>query len=742
MTERSPSLLDAFRTRRKDTRFILRMLALLLLCLTAVFYLLLEGRDLPSTLVANRLLLFVLWYINVVLILTVLFILARSLFKLIVERRHRVLGTKFKSKLLATYIGLSLVPILLLYLYGSQLLQSSVERWFAAPVERVLRQGSAVAERTFRLVEEWTTHDAQVVAEGLSGLQLDRLRQRRLDQRLQESLGRQGLHFLGVYQESEFVGGVVDPEGGLRDLPEPGRAMLVEAAGGATTPRIVAAPRGDGQLVLVAVPIPESSPAGGVLVAGRLLPPALAAEAKQLVDAYQGYRQLKSQEPEITASQRNIFLLATLLILLASTWVGLYLARRVTVPIQALAEGTRRISGGDLAHRVEVEADDELGVLVDSFNSMTAELMRHRLLLETGNRELSTANRELAEERALVEAVLQSVAAGVIAIDGAGRVFLCNGAALAMLRQSEADVRGRPLREAWADPEREKLLALVEPQPAPVVSQEVRLVLGGEWKTFAVTRMPLPAEPAGEGGAAGEPGGQVLVLEDLTELIKAQQLAAWNEAARRIAHEIKNPLTPIQLAAERVLRKYQQGQSDLGPALEEGVRIIVREVDTLKRMVDEFSRFARMPRPQPVEVDLEELVGETVKLYRGVKPGVEVAMRVAPEANRAWADAEQLRGALINLLDNAVEATDAPGLVEVRTERSDGRLQLQVADSGRGIPPAAKEKLFLPHFSTKGRGTGLGLAIVHRIVSDHHGTLRVEDNRPKGTVFTIDLPAR
>jgi signal transduction histidine kinase len=158
--------------------------------------------------------------------------------------------------------------------------------------------------------------------------------------------------------------------------------------------------------------------------------------------------------------------------------------------------------------------------------------------------------------------------------------------------------------------------------------------------------------------------------------------------------------------------------------------------------VDEFSRFARMPRPQPVEVDLEELVGETVRLYRGVKPGVEVAMRVAPEASRAWGDAEQLRGALINLLDNAVEATEAPGLVEVRTERCDGRLQLQVADSGRGIPPAAKEKLFLPHFSTKGRGTGLGLAIVHRIVSDHHGTIRVEDNEPQGTVFTIDLPAR
>jgi two-component system nitrogen regulation sensor histidine kinase NtrY len=436
--------------------------------------------------------------------------------------------------------------------------------------------------------------------------------------------------------------------------------------------------------------------------------------------------------------------MVTLLILLASTWVGLYLARRVTGPIQALAEGTRRISGGDLAHRVEVEADDELGVLVDSFNSMTAELLRHRELLETGNRDLSAANRRLDDERALLEAVLHSVAAGVIALDAEERVFLCNGAALAMLRQAEEEVRGRPVRQAWADPERGKLLALLDAPTSPE-GEQVRLVLGGEWKTFAVTRTPLrawldAARLAGSAGAGGAEG-QVLVIEDMSELIKAQQLAAWNEAARRIAHEIKNPLTPIQLAAERVLRKHEQGQ-DVGPALEQGVRIIVREVESLKRMVDEFSRFARMPRPQPVEVDLAAMLGETVKLYRGLKPGVEVEARVGEDAGFAWADAEQLRGALINLLDNALEATEAPGRVEVRTERSDGRLSLQVADTGRGIPAHAKEKLFLPHFSTKGRGTGLGLAIVHRVVADHHGTIRVEDNQPRGTVFTIDLPAR
>jgi len=242
------------------------------------------------------------------------------------------------------------------------------------------------------------------------------------------------------------------------------------------------------------------------------------------------------------------------------------------------------------------------------------------------------------------------------------------------------------------------------------------------------------------GDAAGAPAGAVVVLEDLTELIKAQQLAAWSEAARRVAHEIKNPLTPIRLAAERMLRKQEEGDAGAGASVREGVEIIVREVETMKRMVDEFSRFARMPRPQPAEVDVSQWLAETLHLYRGVKPGVEVAGAVGAGAETARLDAEQMKRALINLLDNAVEATPAPGEVEVAVERLDGRLEIRVSDTGPGIPREARDKIFMPYFSTKGRGSGLGLAIVHRIVSDHYGTVRVEENAPRGSVFVISLP--
>ena len=503
---------------------------------------------------------------------------------------------------------------------------------------------------------------------------------------------------------------------------------------------------------------PDGPPAGAVVVAGVLIDPQLAGKVRNLRQAYLAYRQVEVQRDNLAASHLMTFLMVTLLILLASSWTGLYLARRVTVPIQALAAGTRRISLGDLDHQVETDADDELGVLVESFNRMTRELKRNKEVIEHSNAELMGANRDLAEERSLIAAVLDNVAAGVISIDPQGRILTCNGAALAMLHQDAAEVLGRPAAEAWADPERARLAALVRETGGAVaaattgeavdaaaapglprrLTREIHLRLGGEWKVLEVKVTPLEAAAAG----GGDQFGRVLVLEDLSELIKAQQLAAWSEAARRIAHEIKNPLTPIKLSAERVLKRYRQGDPNLGEALEEGVEIIGREVATLQAMVDEFSRYARMPRPHPTPVDVGRLITEILDLYRDLKAGVEVATEIDAALGEVSLDPQQMRRALINLIDNAIEATTAPGRVTVGAERADGHLAIHVADTGRGIPPEARDKLFLPYFSTKGRGTGLGLAIVERIVTDHHGRLRVEDNHPRGTVFTIELPLR
>ncbi len=731
-------LREQIRRRHKDSRFIIGGLSLLLVLLTLVYAFIQRSRDLPSDLVTNKVLLFVLWYANVVLILTIVFVLLRNLLKLLVERHHRILGSKFKTKLLATYIGLSLLPGLLLFAYGSRLLQGWIDRWFDEPaVTQVAAQGHAVALALDRHIEATRLRDSARVLREIEDVDLANARRRpQLDRRLRRLLAELELDYLAVYERTDFVQALLNPQAGLTDLPELDPRFLLEALKKGEAVRIVSPSAGEERLILTAVAAAET--AGNprpVVIGGQLLDAELASKSRQLVQAFQGYRQLELRKSEIEAGYVLTFMMVTLLILLASSWVGLYLARRVTVPIQALAEGTRRISEGDLDYRVEVDAGDELAVLVESFNRMTAELARNKELLEEGNVELVAANRRLAEERAVIAAVLENVAAGVISVGEDARILTCNGAALAMLGQSEEQVVGRPAREAWSDGERGKLAELFEGEPreAGRTVQDVRLLLGGEWKSFEakVTTMRDPR---------GEVGGRVMVLEELTELVKAQQMAAWSEAARRIAHEIKNPLTPIKLSAERLLRKWRQQDPDLGSALEEAVELISNEVRAMKGMVDEFSRFARMPRPRPAEVDLRKLVDETLNLYAGLKPGVEVRGQVEPAAQTAWLDGEQLKRALINLLDNALAATDAPGEVKVSVHRQDGHLEIDVADSGSGIPADAKDKLFLPHFSTKGRGTGLGLSIVHRIVAEHHGTIRAEENKPRGTVFRIRLP--
>lgn len=726
------------------------MLLLLLVC-SIFYYLLLRGRGLPAEMASDKLLLFVLWYINIILILAILFVLVRSVFRLILERHHRILGSKFKTKLVLTSIALSLIPVLILFPFATRLLLESFDQWFALPVEEVVSQAADTADALSRQIENTNLRDARRVLRELAELDIEDLDQRPgLQHRLQELREELQLHYLAIYDGTEPIHGTADPLSGfqrapsfrglspfLREAAEKGQAIHLEDSLDI-----------DGRLILAAVssqrpaPTPEEGQETGeevelppkpkhtVVVAGTVLPPDIAEKSESLVLAYQSYLRLAVERVDLRAAYLLNLLMVTLLVVLAFSSIGLRLARRITEPIQALADGTRRISSGDLDHQVEVAVDDELGVLVNAFNQMTQELKRNKELVDTQNRQLTHTNKRIA-------AVLQNVAAGVLSISAEGKILTCNGAALEILGQRAEDVIGNQTDEAWIDPERAKLASLLAEDftIGGQLNHQLNITIGGVWKTLEVKVTTLPGS---DGQAVG---GRVVVLEDFTELIYAQKMATWNEVARRIAHEIKNPLTPIRLTAERLLRKYRQNDPSLGPMLEEGVEIIVREVSSLKNMVDEFSRFARMPRPQPQEIDMEQMSREILALYKDLKSGVEVRGSIDEHAQTVRFDREQLKSVLINLLDNAIEATDAPGEVSLTTRPSkNGSVRLDVSDTGRGVSNEDKEKLFLPYYSTKGRGTGLGLAIVHRIVSDHNAAIHIEDNHPRGSVFSLDIP--
>jgi two-component system nitrogen regulation sensor histidine kinase NtrY len=430
----------------------------------------------------------------------------------------------------------------------------------------------------------------------------------------------------------------------------------------------------------------------------------------------------------------------TLLILFSVTWIGLYLSKRITVPIQMLAAGTREISSGNLDYRVKVQAGDELGILVDSFNTMTQELSANRGTIERRNLELRDSNLALEERRRYIETLLENITTGVISLDGQGRITTMNRAAHRILGvPRRAGVPGATiseLLEGRADlPPFGEAIGRVQTQAERSLERELQFAVEGRTVTAAAH---LSALEDVQGGYLG----MLIVLEDLTHLIKAQRVAAWREVARRIAHEIKNPLTPIQLSAERMLKNWREQNPRLGEIVEEGSATIVREVQSLKSLVDAFTRFAQEPRVQPVPVALDNVIDDALAHFSGRNQELQIVRRSQPETPQVNVDPEQMRRVFINLIDNAVEAMQGRGQVVIGTRflKRPQMVRIEVSDPGPGISAEDRDKLFLPYFSTKPRGTGLGLAIVNRIISDHHGAIRVRDNPPHGTTFVIDLP--
>ena len=718
--ERRVPLVAELRRHRKENRLVVFLALAVLVVWSASSVLRQRAEEMEPATITRGLLLFVLSYLNVTLIAAVLFVLCRTLIKVWLERRRGVLGSRFKTRLLVTYIGLTAIPIGLLFFTATGFLQRSIDRWFSSPVREVVTRARSVEDMAERRIAEGAMEDARA----LSRLTMGGLPATGLQSGLEDFRREERLDSVEVYGRDAREGAVAGfgevaplPADTLRSAFSRGEALKIEVLR-------------DGSHLFRA-----AKRAGGrIFVTGIRIPPADARSMRAIASAWSDYRKLEVQKPAIKAANVSTFLLITLAVLLAAIWTGMTLARRITGPIAALAESTRRIRSGDFSARVDVAATDELGVLVDSFNSMAAGLQEARDTTLKSNEELQEINRRLDLERRLLATVLGSVTTGVIAFDAEGRVTVANPAARSLLSLGEADVTLERLR---ARPELAPLVFLLEEAGEGVAKAGPReLILSGDGgeRRLEIAVRPLSA-------AAGDRGGWVVAVEDTTHVAREQKLAAWSEVARRVAHEIKNPLTPIRLSAERIARRMRSGEADLPETIERGTKVIVDEVGVLKSLVDEFSRFARLPEMKPEPVDLAALAASAVRLFEGVRDGISVRVESRLARDRVLLDPEQIKRVLINLIDNALEACGPAGEIVVQLSGGARGVTIEVSDTGRGIPPRDREKLFLPDFTTKGRGTGLGLAIVSRIVADHNGTIRVEDNRPKGARFIIELPA-
>ena len=724
---------------RNNAPLVLLWTAAALAVFVGLQVLLRKSRDFSPDFLAS-VLLYGLTVVNISLLLVLLFVLGRNLVRVVMERRRRVLGARFRMRLMLVFILMAVAPALLLMVVGSDLIQQTVDRWFNVDVERIVTSLQTLGTSVRSAHIDRSRVGAEALARDIeSGALLDAPNQGRLRRTIEARARDLRIDVVSVVTREGELLAVVDP-----------RVPSAEAAGGASeelaqsalsgTPAEALAPFAAGEMARVAVPVHGASgTVKGAVVVSTFVPMAVAAEMREVEERYTKYRKAESFKEPIKAVYLSLYLFPALLILFGAVWLSLYLAGRITTPLRLVAEGAERIASGERGVRVDFPSgDDEFTALIASFNRMSERLARSEEEVEHTRAGLTRKNQELEERRRLMETVLETVGTGIVVVDAEGTITGLN-AAVTRLVDVQGDQVGQRLSDAFTGPGRQEVASLIARQLAGRgARQEREIVFPGQGRDrqLSVTVVPLPGPP-------GSAPGAVAVLDDLTPLMRAQKVAAWGEVAKKLAHEIKNPLTPIQLSAQRIRRAYLREDPDFEKVLGECTTAIVSEVDALKNLVDEFAQFARLPAANLVPGSLHDVIDQALSLYDGLFSGVTVERRLAGNLPPVRLDSDQMKRVLINLVDNAIEATGKQGTVTISTEfdRAQGRVRMGVADDGPGIDPADRDKLFVPNFSTKKRGSGLGLAIVNRIVQDHYGVIRVEPIVPHGAKFIVELPA-
>jgi len=662
-------------------------------------------------------------------------VLGRNLLKLYAERRQGVAGSKFRTRLVVVSLLLSFLPVIAMFWFSYGLMNRSIDKWFSQPVEEVRADTAAMSALLYDYAGQNATSEAQSIA------QTDEFQRAIASKDFSDATAELREHIPTL--EGGFVLALANGNAAASlNTPAPWADMKdrfpVQPALRGEHPHFK---WGETDYIVAAAPFQN----GTVLVA-MPLPPKFAQTARQIQESQQRYVELAAKRKLFRRTYIGYLLLLTVVVLFASTWLALLLSKLVNRPVAALAAGTEAISKGQLDYRVDIRATDELAELVQSFNSMAEQLESSQRQIEASSRDVGVANEALESRRRYIETVLESLPTAVISIDAARRVTLANAAFSRMFYLE---------RSEYVSPASLVNLPLCDVIPADVLADLEPLLRRADRMGITAANMELDLPRAQLNVAvtvsalsrAAEGLGYVVVFEDLSDLLRAQKQAAWREVARRVAHEIKNPLTPIALSAERIHRHLSRGAAPDAASLEviRGCAETIRNaVETVRSLVDEFSVLARFPASRPQPANLNQLVEAALILFNGRLEGIRVRTELAHDLPTVMADPEAIKRAVANLVDNAAEAMQNAMLKEITISTSlvasRDAVELVVSDTGQGVSRDVKERLFLPYFSTKQRGTGLGLAIVSRIVEDHRGSIRVEENKPFGSRFVIELP--
>lgn len=680
----------------------------------------------------TRILLLSLEFILILLFLILSFVLGRNLIKLFLEQKRKVAGAHFRTRLLIFFISLSLIPTLLLFFFASDIVSRNIEGWFQTPLDQIMENTRSLSDGFYQTNQDITLHYAQQLAAAIQEQKLINLERRLpLMTFVRNKLTEYKLDEIGIYKDDEELFSYLNPDLPFQYYQDLKINFIKRAHLGEAFREIL--PMGTGEMIRrgISFNIPEI---GNILVvAGKFLPQNYAQRIKSINTYVERYRQLKIQRSPVNTSYFLLLAFVTLLIIFAASWIGIHLAKGITVPIEKLAQATKEVSRGNLDVRVEDPASDELGTLIDSFNEMIADL-------KESQKNIAQKTTELAEGKKYIETILDNITTGVITLDTKGTITTINPSAREMLMLEEQNLIGKKVKNVLSDTKYKDITKAIQrgaENDFKVLDKEVNIQSDGQNVMLALTVSPLRQ-------SNHELSGMIVVLDNLTQLIKAQKIAAWKEVAQRVAHEIKNPLTPIQLSAERIIKNLSRNEANNNAIIQEGASTIVQEARTIKALVDEFSNFARMPNVRLQSGDIHEIIEQVISLYIGIFSTIKFETRFSSDVPpKIQVDSEQMKRALMNIIDNAIDAMDKKGKITIKTfyDSSHKKVLIEISDQGPGINIEDKEKIFLPDYSTKKKGTGLGLAIVNQIITEHNGSIGVEPIAPHGAKFTIQIPA-
>ncbi|MCX6556537.1 MAG: ATP-binding protein [Candidatus Aminicenantes bacterium] len=716
----------------KGVRLIVAAMVLFFIVFVIIRLYFEESKNFSPQFLKSNTLIFGLWIIIILFGLTFLFILARNILKMYYES-NRSGGHSFKNRLVFFFIAFSIVPTLLLFFFATDVISQSIEQWFKAPVENIMKNVDEVKNNYYSKITEDLEHFSGIIAVMIQQKRMYTDDNKNfLQNRLKEKMLEYKLDVVNIYKNRNEIFAIFNPRIPMQEYKNLPLNIVYSGLGGAGFTKIDNLK--NGELIRNGVAFDIEQGDKMLIITGKYFPESYTRSLNALAAMVNKHSQMRVLRDPVKNTYMLLFLFITILIIFSASWLGFYLAKGITVPIEKLISATAEIAKGNLDVRIDYAAKDEFNTLINEFNRMAFDLRENR-------DKLNRRTIELRHRRSIIETIMKNITSGVMALNSKGEIMALNPEAARMLSLDVETVMRKNFTNVISETIYKDIHLMIGKAfetRFKLIEKEIDIKLQGRVINLAVkiTQLRNPIN--------NRFSGLLVVFTDLTELIKAQRLLVWREVAKRIAHEIKNPLTPIQISSQRILRSLDQPADKFRAIVEDSLHIITQEFDSIRSLAEEFANFARLPEIKFTQGDINEILEKMLATYTSIYQNVQFKAKLdAALPPLVKLDVEQIKRVFVNILDNALEIIGKEGEIEIfsRYNGESKFVTIEIADNGPGISDEDKQKVFLPYFSKKSSGTGLGLAIAHNIIEEHNGLISVVDNEPHGARFIIELPA-